>query len=141
MDNIENSILNNNINDTNYKKKSFIKLKNLKFKQERLDILKKIYDIIEINNNNKIFFSHELDNDDKKQKDIEALIEDIKKYFKTSSWICFNKNRHVDRLYISLIKYILKDMMIDFTSMSCKMKVKNVILNTTQYTINTPIDI
>ena len=116
--------------------KTFVKLKSLKYKDERIDILKKIYNLIGINETNKTFYSHELDSDLDKQKEIESLDEDIKKYFKTSTWLCYNKNRSVDRKYISIIKYILKDMLVDYTSMSCKMKIKNMTINTTQYIIN-----
>ena len=116
--------------------RTFVKLKSLKYKDERIDILKKIYNLIGINETNKTFYSHELDSDLDKQKEIESLDEDIKKYFKTSTWLCYNKNRSVDRKYISIIKYILKDMLVDYTSMSCKMKIKNMTINTTQYIIN-----
>ncbi len=133
MDNI---VINDNNDNEKNNIKTFVKLKNLKYKDERIDILKKIYNIIGINDNNKTFYSHELDSDIEKQKEIELLDNDIKKYFKTSTWLCYNKNRSVDRKYISIIKYVLKDMLVDFTSMSCKMKIKNITINTTQYIIN-----
>jgi len=133
MDNI---VINDNNDNEKINNKTFVKLKNLKYKDERIDILKKIYNIIGINDNNKTFYSHELDSDIEKQKEIELLDNDIKKYFKTSTWLCYNKNRSVDRKYISIIKYILKDMLVDYTSMSCKMKIKNMTINTTQYIIN-----
>lgn len=132
---MDNKVIDENSNNDN-KNKIYVKLKNLKFKQERIEVLKKIYTIIGINNGNKTFFSHELDLDENKQKEIEMLYDDIKKYFKTSTWLCFSKKRLIDRKYISVIKYILKDMMIDYTSVCSKMKVKSVLLNTTQYTIN-----
>lgn len=133
MDNI---VINDNNDNEKNNIKTFVKLKNLKYKDERINILKKIYNIIGINDNNKTFYSHELDSDIEKQKEIELLDNDIKKYFKTSTWLCYNKNRSVDRKYISIIKYVLKDMLVDFTSMSCKMKIKNITINTTQYIIN-----
>ncbi len=116
------------------KKNKYVKYKHLKFKDERLEILKKIYNILDINENNREFKSHLLDLDELKQKQILDLDEDIKKYFKVAAWPAY-KNLNTERRYLSLVKYILKDMDIKYESMGCKLKYENRLVNTTIYTI------
>jgi len=122
-----------NINDI--PKKSLVKIKKIRFIKERKEILEKIYNIIGINENNKMFYTHEIDNDEEKKQKIEDLIPDIKKNFSVSTWLCFNKSRNMNKKHISIVKYILKDMIIDYSSMPCKLKKNNKFINTTQYNI------
>ena len=81
------------------------------YTNERNIVLQKMYNIIEINDNNKMFSLKELvENIDKQNKIIELEIE-IKKYFLCSRWTYFsNKKREFKRNYLSLIKAIIKDM-------------------------------
>ena len=122
-----------NINDI--PKKSLVKIKKIRFIKERKEILEKIYNIIGINENNKMFYTHEIDNDEEKKQKIEDLIPDIKKNFSVSTWLCFNKSRNMNKKHISIVKYILKDMIIDYSSMPCKLKKNNKFISTTQYNI------
>ena len=84
-----------------------------KYIVERQELLQKIYNILEITENNKMFSLKKLDENEDKQKSILNLENDIKKYFLCSKWTYFNnKNREFKRSYLSLIKAIMKDMKI-----------------------------
>jgi len=125
-----------NINDIDdIPKKSLVKIKKIRYKKERKEILDKIYEIIGINENNKIFYTHEIDLDENKKQKIEELIPEIKKNFSVSSWICLNNSRKMNKKHVSIVRYILKDMLIDYSSMPCKMKKNDKFINTTQYNI------
>ena len=88
-----------------------------KYTNERKDILQKIFNILEISDNNKTFSLKKLDEDENKQNSIIELENDIKKYFLCSRWTYFsNKNREFKRSYLSLIKAIMKDLNIKITS-------------------------
>jgi hypothetical protein len=84
-----------------------------KYIVERQELLQKIFNILEITENNKMFSLKKLDENEDKQKSILDLENDIKKYFLCSKWNYFNnKNREFKRSYLSLIKAIMKDMKI-----------------------------
>jgi predicted RNA-binding protein with RPS1 domain len=88
-----------------------------KYTNERKEILQKILNILEITDKNNILSLKELDENNKKQKNIIDLEPDIKKYFLCSRWTYFsNKNRQFKRNYLSLIKAIMKDMNIKMVS-------------------------
>ena len=88
-----------------------------KYTNERKDILQKIFNILEISDNNKTFSLKKLDEDENKQNSIIELENDIKKYFLCSRWTYFsNKNREFKRSYLSLIKAIMKDLDVKMTS-------------------------
>jgi len=97
-----------------------------KYTNERKDILQKIFNILEITDNNKIISLKKLDEDKNKQKSIIELENDIKKYFLCSRWTYFsNKNREFKRSYLSLIKAIMKDLDIKMTSSTLIKKIDN----------------
>ena len=123
----------NNVNNVKLKRQ-FVKLKHVKFKNERIDILRKIYQILNIDENNRIIKTHLLDLDDNMQKQILELDNDIKKYFKVAAWPAY-KNLNTERRYLSIIKYVFKDLGITYESLTCKLKYQNKIVNTTMYTI------
>jgi len=88
-----------------------------KYTNERKDILQKIFNILEISDNNKTFSLKKLDEDENKQNSIIELENNIKKYFLCSRWTYFsNKNREFKRSYLSLIKAIMKDLDVKMTS-------------------------
>ena len=92
------------------------------FINERQEVLNKILNIVGINENKNTFYLHELDNDKKKQDDINNLIIDIKKYFICSTWTCFCKD-NVKRIYLSIIKYIMKEM--NYNMIPSRTNIKN----------------
>ena len=94
--------------------------KNIKFKNEQNDILYKIYEILNLNEQNKIFYSHNLDKDILKINKIMDLKEQIGNYFKVSTWVTFKKN-----------------MKIEYSCSSCTLKNEdNKYINTTIYILN-----
>jgi len=126
--------MSNKITNINGEEVKFIKFKHLKYKDERLQILNNIYKLLEIDEKNKVFKSHLIDADENIQKQILDMSDDISKYFKVAGWPAY-KNFNTERRYLSIIKSILKDMNIKFTSISCKTKFNNTTINTTIYTI------
>jgi len=95
-----------------------------KYDKERMDILQKMFNILDINENNNTFLLHELDNNDEKQKQILELEPEIKRYFICSSWSCF-KDPNIKRKYLSLIKHMLKYMNYNIYSVRKFFKTEN----------------
>lgn len=85
---------------------------------ERQDVINKLFDILEITNSNKIFSLHRLDKDIETQEKIISLEPEIKKYFKCGRWTCFNHKDNVNRKWLSIIKYLLKDMNISYSTLN-----------------------
>lgn len=85
------------------------------YHKERIIILRKLYDILGIDNNNITIILSDIESDEKIQQKILALTDDIKKYFSTAHWHAFKKgNNDVAYYYRSLIRCLLKDMDIKF---------------------------
>ena len=77
--------------------------KNIKFKEEQQEIINKLFQIL----GDKRFILYELDNNEKKQKEIIELGEDIKKYYSCST--CRGINiPDCKRPYLSIIRFLLK---------------------------------
>jgi hypothetical protein len=79
------------------------------YDKERNEILNKIFNILDINQNNNKFMLDSLESNIEKQNKIFELESDIKKVFICSHWSCFNK-KNAKRRYLSIIKYVLKEM-------------------------------
>lgn len=77
---------------------------NSKFSEERKEIKQKLDKILGITETNDRFYMCDID--EVKQKEIEDMLEDIKKYYPCSECRWYTKG--VDRLYVALIKYIYK---------------------------------
>jgi len=77
-------------------------------KEKQKDVLDKIFLILNINDDNKTFSLKELDNNIDKQNAILGLEEEIKEAFCYSTWTCFR--RDTKRKWLSMIKYVMKDM-------------------------------
>jgi len=80
-----------------------------KFTNNQFDILNKIFDILDINDNNNTFFLSDLDNNIKLQNNILELENDIKTYFACSTWASFS-NYNVKRKVLSIIRNLIKNM-------------------------------
>ena len=102
------------------------------YNNERKQLLDKLFNILEINENNNMFSLYKLDNDIDKQNKILELESEIKKYFLCSRWTYFShkKDREIKRTYLSLIKAIMRDMDIKMISSSLVKKYDD---NTTKY--------
>jgi hypothetical protein len=85
--------------------------KNNLYREEQIEIMKKILEHIGINKDNNIFNREDLEKDDFKNK-IDELIPEIKKYYKIASW---NSYKYGINKHINLLKNICKynDIIID----------------------------
>jgi hypothetical protein len=86
------------------------------YSKERKEILNKLFEILEITEFNKSFSLHNMDNNPEKQQLIIDLEPDIKKYFICSRWTCMH-TKNVQRKWLSIVKYIFKDMEITINSL------------------------
>ncbi len=75
---------------------------------ERLEVLNKIFQIINITDANNMFSLHKVDNDKAVQDALIGLESDVKKYFICSEWSCFKKKDIVKRRWLSMIKSLSK---------------------------------
>ena len=81
------------------------------YDNERTEVLNSLFNILNINDKNNMFSLKHLDNNSEQQTKILELIPNIKKYFICSKWSCFNqKVLESKRLYLSIIKNLLKNM-------------------------------
>jgi len=109
-----------------------MKTKTILYTEERQIILNKIFEILDINENNNTFYLYELDSDEKKQNQILELEVDIKKYFVCGSWACFASD-NIKRKVLSIIKNLIKDMNYSIISKRKLIKKDNVSYRDTIY--------
>jgi hypothetical protein len=84
-----------------------MKLKSLLYKQEQEEIINKIINILELDDDNSIIL-YNLDNDHNKQNKILELIPEIRKYYSFSTIIGASEPDKAKRPYLSIIKQITK---------------------------------
>ena len=84
-----------------------MKLKSLLYKQEQYELVNKIINILELDNENSIIL-YNLDNDQNKQNKILELIPEIRKYYSFSTIIGASEPTKAKRPYLSIIKQITK---------------------------------
>ena len=101
-----------------------MKTKTELYTNEREIILYKIFDILNINENNNTFFLGDLDSDQKIQNQILELESDIRTYFLCGTWACFN-NHNIKRKVLSIIKNIVKIMNFNIISNRKFRKIQN----------------
>ena len=88
-----------------------------KYEVERAELLKRILEILEITDKNKMLSLKELDENKEKQDLILSLEADVKKYFYYSRWCYFiHKNKNLKRDYLSLLKSLLKNLNVKVTT-------------------------
>lgn len=109
----------------------------LKYTVERENIINKLLEILEIKDKElqQVVFLHTLDDNVDKQKAILDLIPDVKQYFICGHWTCFCKD-NVKRVWLSIIKYIMKDM--NYNMITCRTTIKkdNNFISVTYYKIS-----
>lgn len=91
--------------------------------QERNIVINKLFDLLNINENNNKFSLHHLDNNTELQENILSLEPKIKKVFICGTWSCF-KNNDFKRKPLSIIKCIMKD--IGYNVLSIRKKTNGV---------------
>ncbi len=82
------------------------KKKLLKYKKEQQEILDKLLNILNYNNDH-TFYLYDLDNKAELRENILGLSDDIIKYYPSSSCMGVN-GKKCKRPYLSIIRYILK---------------------------------
>lgn len=92
-------------------------------KEKQKEVLDKIFVILNINDNNKLFSLKELDNNIDKQNAILKLEDEIKEAFCYSTWTCFKKE--MNRKWLSFVKYVVKDMGIEMANSRKSFKKEN----------------
>lgn len=138
----ENNNLSENEIDTNntttqVKTKAFEKNRKYIYVEQRNEILNRIYDVLQITETNKVFFSDFVEREEIANAILE-LEEDIKRYFNVSTWSSFKKNVVIkNNRALSIVKSVLKDMNVLFEKYNTKKKSypNNDIIYVTQYRI------
>lgn len=98
---------------------------------ERMNLLQNLYDILNINEHNKCFYSYIINNNEDVCLKICNMKDDIQKYFNI-----LKNNNNVLNINMSIIKSMFKDMKVKYTSTSFKMKNNNgKYITTTKYNI------
>ena len=115
--------------DNDITKIKIYRLKCCKFKSEQINITKKLFNILNITETNKMFTKYDLDHNPIIQSQIIDLLSDIKSFFTTNNWHYFYKNskKNTDNLektnnetnnetnisLLSLVRQLFKDMKIE----------------------------
>jgi hypothetical protein len=84
-----------------------MKLKSNLYEKEQSDILNRLIDILQIDNNSTIIL-YELDNDGAKQTQIIDLIPNIRKYFSLSNVRGIKNPETLKRPWLSVMRHMLK---------------------------------
>ena len=84
-----------------------MKLKSILYKNEQNEIIDKIINILNLDNENSIIL-YELDNDKNKQDKILELIPEIRKYYSFSTIIGASEPMKAKRPYLSIIRQLTK---------------------------------
>ena len=96
------------------KKKPGQPSKAIKYPNERLDIAKKILNILGINKDNKVLTLNNFDIE--LQQEILNLEHDIKKYFNAGGWAVFKKGKEVEKAYMSITRNVMKEVGVIMTN-------------------------
>ncbi len=113
--------------------KKKVRNKSKLFESQRKEVLEQLFAIILDKDNG--FYSHEIENNEEIKQQIENLNESILKYFNVSTWSSFKKDLVLEKKTMSTIKSLLRDMNVQFETVSGKSKINNIQYNTTRYKI------
>jgi hypothetical protein len=92
------------------------------YKKERIDIMNKLNNILELNDKNN-FILYDIEHDEKKVQEIMDLKDDISKYFKGKRSVVFipkYKDKIISKSFLGLIKIVYKEMDYNVISMQKK---------------------
>lgn len=106
-------------------------LKSILYRQEQEEIIERIINILQLDDNNSITLC-QLDNDIEKQNKILALIPDIRKFFSFSTIIGASEPDKAKRPYLSIIKQLCKRKY-DVSIQDCRLKVDGKDTRTKRY--------
>jgi len=102
------------------------------YKEEQEEIIKKINDIIGINESNNVIYLYDIETDKGIYNKILLLIDDIKKYFTCSKWGFF---RQPDSTVFALIRILYKTMNYQIVAKPVLIDVNDKKVRTTKYVI------
>ena len=122
------------------KKKKIEKKKDIKYPTQRNEVLRKVYEIIGVSQTKPYFRSHEIDFSDEIYQQIEILDPEIQQFFNVSSWTAYKSNNVVNKRSLSIVRSILKDMNVKYTSATEKLINNPNCKFTTIYTIQSEIN-
>lgn len=108
-----------------------MRLKSELYTAEQEEILKKLFNILDLDGENSITL-YELDNNIDKQKAISNLIQDIRKYYSFSNVIGIKEPDKCKRSYLSIIKCIVKNKYNMYHS-NCRITINNEKIRTVKY--------
>ena len=111
-----------------------IRNKHKLFPLQRAQLLDTLLSIL-MNENENTFCSHEIESNEEKKANIEALTEDIKKYFNVSTWSAFKTNQVVEKKTMSTVRSIFKEMNVKCETYSSKKKENDKTINTIIYIV------
>ena len=103
----------------------------VKYKKQQAEILDKIINILELDEENSATL-YELDTNKNKQKKILDLIPDIRKYFKVRNIVGAKYPEKCKRSYLSIIKHITKNIYHIYNS-ECRIEVNDKKIRTKKY--------
>ena len=128
----------NSENDNINEKKTRNRLtKKQQFTDERKEIIKEIYEVLRITEENKTILLYEIEKSIELKKKVNELDEKIKKYFKTGNWHYYiQKNNGEISPMIGLIRAILKDNDIELTKKDISLVIDGSRIRTTKYYLN-----
>ena len=106
-------------------------LKSILYKKEQEELLVKLMNILELDENNSITL-YDLDNDITKQQNIITLSNDIKKYFRFECIKGIRNPETVKRPFLSIIKNICK-MKYNILSCDIRIDINNDTIRTKKY--------
>jgi hypothetical protein len=106
------------------------------YKEERQDVFNKILKILNIDLvNNNMFSLHRIDENPEIQNKIYELEPEIKKYFIHSNWTCYKQKNEIKRRWLSLLKYLAKDLDYKLIPMQLKSNINKPKYEDTFYSI------
>jgi hypothetical protein len=102
--------------------------------QEREEIIKELFDVIKITNENKTFILYEIENSQELKNKIEELEERIKKCYKTGNWNYYiQRNNGELSPVIGLLRSIFRDNNIELTKKDISLTLDGKKIRTTKY--------
>lgn len=108
-----------------------MRLKSELYKKEQEDIMNKIINILELDDDHSTTL-YEMDNNLEMQNKITTLIPDIKKYFSSSYIDGIKAPSRIKRPYLSIIKHIVK-LKYNIYNSDCRIIVDGKKIRTTRY--------
>lgn len=130
---IGNKFLGCNINENGKRCKKRSTKKEM-YEVERKEIIKEILETIKINEENKTFILHDIENSLELKNKINELEERIKKYYKTGNWNFYIQRNNGDTSpIIGLLRTLLRENDIDLTKKDISLQLDGKKIRTTKY--------